>query len=317
MEARSRHIRTTARRRSAPPPSVPTLRIGRERRRTPRTAFVLAGGAGLGAMQAGMLRALYERGIEPDLLVGTSAGALNAAYAATHPRTLDTARELALVWTELRREDVFPIHPPTLISGLANHRDHLVPDRPLRQLIARHLRVGRLEDAEVPLHLVTFDLLSGEEVLLSAGSAAEAVLAAASIPGVLPPVRWGQRLLVDGGVVNNTPISHAVELGAERVYVLPTGDPSSRGLHEPPRGALDAAVHAFALLADARLSSDLAHYSREVELIVLPAANPHHVQPTDFDHADQLIAAALRTARDLLRDARSPDPADVRDLVTA
>jgi NTE family protein len=284
---------------------------------TPRTAFVMAGGAGLGALQAGMLRALYEHGIEPDLLVGTSAGALNAGYIATRPRTLRTVRELAQVWLELRREDVFPIHPPTLISGLANHRDHLVPDRPLRRLIARHLRVARLEDAEIPLHLVTFDLLSGEEVLLSTGPALDAVLAAASIPGVLPPVSWGERLLVDGGVVNNTPISHAVELGAERVYILPTADPASRGLRGRPRGALDAAVHAFTLLTDARLGADLARYSREAELIVLPAANPRGVQPTDFDHADELISASLAAARDLLHQIPDPNPADARHLVAA
>jgi NTE family protein len=268
---------------------------------TPQTAFVLAGGASLGSLQAGMLRALYERGIEPDLLVGTSAGALNGAYVATRPQTPQTAKELSRVWSGLRREDIFPIHPPTMIGGLSNHRDHLVPDRQLKQLIRRHLQLDELEDAAVPLHIVTFDLLSGSEVLLSAGPAQDAVLAAASIPGVLPPVHWGEHLLVDGGVVNNTPISHAVELGAERIYVLPTSDPHARGMPAPPRGALDAAVHAFTLLADARLDTDLIRYRDDAELIVLPAADATHVQPTDFDHADALISQALRAARTVLR----------------
>src|SRR3954449_6298822 len=98
----------------------------------PRTAFVLAGGASLGAMQVGMLRALYERGITPDLLVGTSAGALNAAFVASRPQTAATADELARVWRALRRDDVFPINPRTLIGGMTNHRDHLVSDRGLR-----------------------------------------------------------------------------------------------------------------------------------------------------------------------------------------
>jgi NTE family protein len=266
----------------------------------PLTAFVLSGGASLGALQAGMLRALYERGITPDLLVGTSAGALNAAYVATRPQTVETAKQLGRVWSGLRREDVFPIHPPTLISGLANHRDHLVPPGPLKRLIARHLQLERLEEATIPLHLVCFDLLGGEEVRLSAGRALEGVLAASAIPGVLPPVRWGERLLVDGGVVNNTPISHAVALGAQRIYVLSTQDPSDRALSQPPRGALDAAVHAFTLLADARLEADLARYASQAELIVLPAANRWRVQPTDFNHADRLIAAALRAARTAL-----------------
>jgi NTE family protein len=265
----------------------------------PRTAFVLAGGSSLGALQVGMLRALYERGIRPDVLVGTSAGALNAAYIASRPQTVHTAKELAAVWRSLRREDVFPIHLPTLIGGLADRRDHLVPGRSLRRLLSRHLEFERLEEAPIPLHIVTFDLLGGEELRLSQGPALGAVLASAAIPGVLPAVHWGERLLVDGGVVNNTPISHAVELGAERIYVLPTQDPADRALPQPPRGALDAAVHAFRLLIDARMEADLSRYASAAEVIVLPAAS-WRVQPTDFEQADQLIAAGLRETRRVL-----------------
>ncbi|MEA2405264.1 MAG: hypothetical protein QOE08_1911 [Thermoleophilaceae bacterium] len=277
----------------------------------PRTAFVLAGGASLGALQAGMLRALYERGVTPDFLVGTSAGALNAAYVASRPQTVQTAKDLARVWLGLHRQDVFPIHPPTLIAGATNRSDHLVPDAPLRRLAGRHLEFERLQQASVPLHLVCFDLLSGQEVRLTEGPAVEAVLAAAAIPGVLPPVPWGDWLLVDGGVVNNTPISHAVELGAERIYVLPTEDPTARGLSIPPHGALDAAIHAFTLLVGARLEADLARYADAAELIVLPAANPEHVQPTDFDHADRLVGTALYAARTALK------PRPVREPVAA
>jgi NTE family protein len=262
-----------------------------------RTAFVLSGGASRGAMQAGMLRALYERGITPDVLVGTSAGALNAAFLASRPQTVQTAKDLANVWRDLRREDVFPLHVPTLIGGLANRGDHVVPDGPLRRLAAAHLQLARLEDAAVPVHIVTFDLLSGREVRLSEGLAEDAVLAAAAIPGVLPPVPWDDHLLVDGGVVNNTPISHAVELGAERVFVLLTEDPFDRGLAVRPRGVLDAAMHGIGLLVGARLQADLVRYADDAELIVLPAGNARRVQPTDFEQAELLIAGALRTAR--------------------
>ena len=127
----------------------------------PRTAFVLAGGAALGAMQAGMVHALYERGIVPDLLVGTSAGALNAAFLASRPATVATAEALAVIWRGLRRMDVLPLRPPALISGLAGRRDHLVPDLGLRQLAARHLQFQRLEQAAIPLHLAAFDLAAG------------------------------------------------------------------------------------------------------------------------------------------------------------
>jgi NTE family protein len=100
----------------------------------PRTAFVLAGGAALGAMQAGMVHALYEQGIEPDLLIGTSAGALNAAFLASRPPTVATAQELAALWRGLRRRDILPLRPATLLGGLAGRRDHLIRDQALRRL---------------------------------------------------------------------------------------------------------------------------------------------------------------------------------------
>src|SRR6266404_4327503 len=133
----------------------------------PPTAFVLAGGAAPGAMQAGMIHALYERGITPDLLIGASAGALNAAFLASRPATTATAHELAAVWRRLRRSDILPLRPATPVSGLAG----------------RHLQFQRLEQAAIPLHLVAFDLLAGTEVRLPDGPAIDAVLAAAAIPG--------------------------------------------------------------------------------------------------------------------------------------
>jgi NTE family protein len=259
-------------------------------------------------MQVGMLRALYESGVVPDMLVGTSVGALNAAFVASRPQTVATAEELGRVWRGLHRDDIFPMNPRTLIGGLANHRDHLVSDRRLRLVAARHLELERLEQAAIPLHLVAFDLMTGQEVLLSDGPALDAILAAAAIPGVLPPVHRDGRRLVDGGVANNTPISHAVELGAERIYVLPTEDPLSRGLSTPPRGALDAAVRAVTVLVGARLEADLARYAGAAELIVLPCVNPWRVPPTDFDHPDRLMGGALAAARTALAEAQGAEP---------
>jgi NTE family protein len=214
----------------------------------PRTAFVLAGGAALGAMQAGMVHALYERGIAPDLLIGTSAGALNASFLASRPATVATAHELAALWRGLRRRDILPLRPATLLSGLAGRRDHLIPDAALRRLAARHLQVGRLEHAAIPLHLIAFDLLSGHEVRLSDGPAIDAVLAAAAIPGVLPPVRWRGRLLADGGIADNTPISHAVVLGARASTCCPRQPRRPRPAAPAPgragrRGARDHPAH--------------------------------------------------------------------------
>jgi NTE family protein len=163
-----------------------------------------------------MLEALYERGVYPDLLIGTSVGAMNAAFVASRPASVATAVELQRLWRSLNRFRIFPVNPISVGLGFLGTLDHSVPVGALRRLVDRQLGFGRLEDAPIELHVVAADVLSGEEVRLSSGDALDAVLASAAIPGVFPPVRWGDRLLMDGGVANNAPVTHAVELGADR-----------------------------------------------------------------------------------------------------
>jgi len=151
------------------------------------TAFVLSGGASLGAIQVGMLRALYQRGIAPDFIVGTSAGALNGAFIASRPQSVETADALAGVWRGLRRGQVFPLNPLTGLLGFLGARDHLVPDAGLRRVLRAHLEREYLEQLPIPLHVVAVDVVTGEELRLSTGPVADAVMASASIPAVLPP----------------------------------------------------------------------------------------------------------------------------------
>jgi NTE family protein len=261
----------------------------------PRTAFVLSGGAALGAVQVGMLRALYERGIAPDLIVATSVGALNGAYIASRPFGPETADQLAGVWRRIGRGQVFPLNPLTGFLGFFGARRHLVPDRALRELLAEHLEFDRLEQASVPFHVIATDVLSGGELRLSRGEALEAVMASAAIPGVFPPVEWGHRYLIDGGVSNNAPISHALELGAERVYVLPTG--SACDLTEPPHGALGMLLHSMSLLVMQRLRVEIELLRDRAEIIVLPPPCPLGVSPIDFGKSEELIRRGLEGSR--------------------
>ena len=261
------------------------------------TAFVMSGGAGLGSVQAGMLQALYERGIRPDVIVGTSVGAINGAYVASRPQTRATADELGEIWRGVRRQEVFPFNPLTALLGVSS-RNYVVGPGPLRRLVASHLEFERLEDAPVPLHLIAVDLFSGRERRLSHGPALEAIVASSAIPGVFPPVDWEDTELIDGGVANNTPISHAVELGFEQIYVLPTA--TSCPLPSEPQRALSMAVHAMSLLVQQRLVADIEKFRESAELVVLPTQCPAGIQPTDFSHADELIAAGYRGARRVL-----------------
>ena len=271
------------------------------------TAFVLSGGASLGAVQAGMLRALYERDIAPDFIVGTSAGAVNGAFVAARPQTVATADALADIWRDLRRGQVFPVSPLTGVLGFLGARDHLVAGGSLRRLVASHLTHDRLEQLPIPLHVVTVDVISGEEVLLSRGPALEAIVASASVPGVLPPVDWDGFSLMDGGVANNTPISHAVALGAERIYVLPTGHACS--LDEPPRGALAMALHAISLLTQHRLIDDIERHRADADLIVLPPPCPLSVTPVEFGRAAELIERAHADVGEFLDSGGADRPA--------
>lgn len=270
------------------------------------TGFVMSGGAGLGAIQAGMLQALYERGIAPDVIVGTSVGAINGAYIASRPATPATARGLADVWRGVRRSEVFPFNPATALVGFAGRRSYSVPNGPLRRLIEGQLEFERLEDSPVPFHVVAVDLFTGDERRLSAGPALDAVLASAAIPGVFEPVEWEDTELIDGGVANNTPISHALELGCDRIYVLPTG--TACALDEAPHGALGMAVHAMSLLVQQRLGAEIEALMGDPRIVVLPPPCPITIQPTDFSHCDELIERGHAEASAALDAALTPEP---------
>jgi NTE family protein len=266
--------------------------------RQPETAFVLSGGASLGAIQVGMVRALYERGIAPDLIIGASVGALNGAFLASRPATEETADELAAVWRGINGWQVFPLGPLSGFLGFFGARDYLMPNRRLRELITDHIEFGTLEDAPTPFHVIATELLSGRELRISHGDALQAVLASVAIPGVFPAIEWEGRQLIDGGVSNNTPIADAIELGAKRVYVLPTG--STCVLPDAPRGAVAMLLHAMSLLVMSRLLVEAELLRDRAELIMLPPPCPLGITPIDFSHTDELIRRAYEDGRDCL-----------------
>lgn len=280
------------------------------------TAFVLSGGGSLGSVQVGMLQALAAHGVEPDLLIGTSVGALNAAYLAGHGLGEESLDELARTWLGLRSHDVFPIAPFRLGLAAVGRVESLCSNGPLRRLIRTHLTFDLLEDAPVPLHVVTTELRSGKEVLLSRGDAVDAVLASAAIPAVFPSVDIEGNTLVDGGIADNAALSQAIELGADRIYVLPTGYPCD--LTRRPRTPLSAAVHALTLLIQQRLIIDVEHYSSQVDIRVMPPLCPLDVSSVDFRHTGHLIDDSRAATAGWLQshDVRSDDPGRILALHT-
>ncbi|EJM20957.1 putative esterase of the alpha-beta hydrolase superfamily [Pseudomonas sp. GM21] len=200
-----------------------------------KTAIVFAGGGSLGAVQVGMLRALVEANVRFDVVVGASVGAINGAYFAARP-DLEGVEALASFWCGLRKTDIFPLSWLDTCRGLIKGRGFLLQPAALNRLLGQALPIHRIEDATLPLHIVTTDLLSGAKTVPSSGELRQALLASAAIPLVFPCVKIADQFLIDGSVASNTPISTAVALGATNVVVVPTG--VSCALPQPPRGLI-------------------------------------------------------------------------------
>lgn len=257
------------------------------------TAFVLAGGGSFGAVQVGMLRELLARDVVPDLVVGSSVGAINGAYLAGAP-TRQGVDELAAIWRGLSRRRIFPFGWRSLL-GLLTRRDFVVDPGGIRRLLEAHLSYREVEGAAVPLHVVATDMLGGAAIRLSSGPVVDAVLASCAIPGAFPPVRIGEHYLIDGAVASNTPIRVAIELGARRLIVLPTGFACT--IESPPRGAIASLMHAVNLLIAHQLVGELERYGGDAEIVTVPPLCPLSLSPYDFSHAGELIERAAAQTR--------------------
>jgi NTE family protein len=253
------------------------------------TAFVLAGGGSFGAVQVGMMQSLAKHGVVADMVVGSSVGALNGAYYAGDP-TLKGILHLAKIWRDLRRDDVFPVTWRTLV-GFIWRRDFLVSHDGIRKLIDDHLPYRNLQDAKLPVHIVTTDILSGDSVVLSEGSAAEAIVASTAIPGAFSPIHYKNLYLADGAISSNTPVKIAVKKGATRLIILPTGHACAN--QAPPVGAVANALHALTLLIARQLISDLESLGPAIEYHVIPPLCPLVGSPYDFsrtvDHIERAV----------------------------
>lgn len=263
--------------------------------RPPGTAFVLSGGGNQGVAQVGMLRALLERGIVPDVVVGTSAGALNGASIATSP-TPEKIDALERVWLGLRGDQVFPGGALKRAWNVLRRDDHLSPSEGLLSVLEAAETAPDFARLEVPLRVVTTDLDTGDEILIVAGPTTPALLASAAIPGIFPPVELHGHRLVDGAVVNLVPISHALAGPTRRIFVLDVSDPIG---DRPIRSPLDVAIRAFAISRDQRFELELQWAPPDVDIVVLPAPLDDR-EFFDFSDGDALIDEAYKMASETL-----------------
>lgn len=275
-------------------------------RRRDKVAIVLSGGGPLGALQVGALRALFEHGIRPDIVTGTSVGAVNAASLAFNP-TPEGVDEMERQWRSLGEDDLFPggrfraSWARMFVRG-----SKIFESSGLRRMIETTLGPdSKIDDAVVPLGIVATDLETGAERVFTSGPLTDAVLASAAMPGVYPPVEIGGRMYTDGGVSNNVPIAPAVEMGATTLYVL--NSTSHTNQRRPLVRPMDYFFHAFTLARAQRLTTDIKLYSEKVNLILIPApALDFFVPFASMEHTAHLIDASYRHAKKFLAGQLTP-----------
>ena len=267
--------------------------------------FVLGGGGILGAHEVGMLRALLEAGIGPDLVVGTSVGAVNGAAIAFDPTAAGVER-LVDVWKAIEETEIFGGSLLGRLGNLARTRTSLHSDAALRDVLTGAFGTPQIEDLDVPFQCVGASIENAREHWFTTGSLIDAVLASCAVPGLVPPAVVDGEHFYDGGIVNSIPVGRAAELGATVAYVLHVGR-IERAL-TPPRWPWEAGLVAFEIARRHRFASDLDRLSTEIEVHVLPtgaavgqkAPDLRELRYRNFARVPGSIESAYNASRDYL-----------------
>ena len=232
-------------------------------------AFVLGGGGVRGAVEVGQARALLESGITPDMVVGTSIGAINGALIALNPTT-EAIEPLTAAWSSDLAKKVYGQSAFRQLPTLARHRNHTLSSMPLRRLLETHLGTGTtFEDLAIPFSTVAASVEGACERWFSSGPLIPAVMASASVPGILPPAVIDGEHLYDGGLVASIPLGKAIEQGAKTIYVLQVGrieEPLSR-----PTNVIGSMWVSFEIARRHRFAHDLAQLPEGVTVHVMPS----------------------------------------------
>lgn len=269
-------------------------------RKKDKVAIVLSGGGPLGALQVGALKGLFEHGVRPDMVVGTSVGSMNAAYLAFNP-TPEGVKDMERHWRDFTEDDLFPggrfraAWARMFVRG-----NRLFENTGLQRVISTHLGESTaIEHAQIPLGIVATDLETGAERVFTSGPLVEALLASAAMPGVYPPVEIEGRLYTDGGVANNVPIAPAVEMGATTLYVL--NSTSHTNQRRPLSRPMDYFFHGFTLARAQRLTIDLRLYADKVNLVMIPTpALDFFVPFASMEYTNRLIDLSYRHTKKFL-----------------
>ena len=267
-------------------------------------AFVFSGGTSLGAVQVGMLMGVFEANIVPDLLVGTSVGAINAASVG-QGFTKSRLQHLASIWSDLKTSDVFGRTGLKSALSLLSGRGTLSSIDNLLRLLETNLPNSH-SDLVIQTAVVATEFLTGSPVILSKGDLVLNVLASSAIPMIFPSVTVGGRQLVDGGVVAHVPLAQAEMLGAQTMVVFDAGYPCK--LAKLPKGPKEKALHYITLMLHRQSFGLLSLLNQNLTVIYLPAPCPLDVPAYDFSQGSRLISAGFESAHSFLAELSFTGP---------
>jgi NTE family protein len=257
-----------------------------------------------------MVRALFDHGIEPDLVVGCSVGAINGAAIAAEPGRLGLKR-MERIWGRLAdgKPELMPRSFLPLAIQMGRKGESLHDPLVLATLLDEELLCDSFEDLELPFACVATDLDNSDEHWFEHGALVPALLASAALPAVYPPVEIAGRRYIDGGVVREAPVAHAVEMGATDVYFMHVGHLAGREFRA--QRPFDAAIHSYWTLRHRRLLDDLASVADVCNLVSMPAGVRPRLRFDDFSKGRELIAAAYEASNTFLESGRIVEPVEI------
>jgi NTE family protein len=266
------------------------------------TAFVLGGGGVLGAAEVGMLRALFETDITPDLILGTSVGALNGAMVARDP-TPEVIERLTELWQDAQTVRTIADRPLRTVRRAVATGTHIYSSAPMQKRLIDEFGDTTFEELPVRLQVCAASIERAAEHWFDSGRLVDAIMASAAVPGLLPPARVGDEHFLDGGIVNSIPLGRAVALGADRVFVLQVGR-IDRPLKVPTR-PWEVARVSFEIARRHRFARELAEVPEGIDVHVLPARGTTSrddslLSHRDFSRVHDRIEASYRASRDYL-----------------
>ncbi|HSR33814.1 MAG TPA: patatin-like phospholipase family protein [Anaerolineae bacterium] len=281
-------------------------------------AFVFSGGGSRGAMEAGGVKALYEAGIRPDMLVGSSAGAMNAAFLAIDPST-GAAERLCDIWRSVSNQTVVPGGLLSKAWRLITRKPSIFAQEPLRAFIENQIppdvQVFGDLPSDIELYITAANLQTSALYLFGEDDQAglrDAVLASSAFPGGFPPVQHGRWQYTDGGVIANVPISVAIEKGAKTIYAMDVA--YTGGIYGPAKDVVSVLLRVASIMLYHDLQAELDYAAQH------PGVTLHHIiirgvgqaSDFDFDHGAEMVEVGYEQVKRYLA-GLDPSAVDFRE----